>query len=47
MTTVKDEISKYLYNEKQIPSTSYIRYWSWGKVKDLYFKYINSRKDNE
>lgn len=44
MATVRDEIAKYLYNEKQIPSTSHIRYWSWDKIRDLYLKYVDSQK---
>lgn len=44
MATVRDEMVKFLYNEKQIPSTGHVRYWSWDKIKQLYFKYINSQK---
>lgn len=38
--TVRDEMVKFLYNEKQIPSTSYVKHWNYLKVKEMYLNYV-------
>lgn len=45
--TVRDEMVTYLYNEKQIPSTGYVKHLNFNKIKEMYLKYVNSQKGTE
>lgn len=44
--TLRDEIVKYLINERVIFDANYVKHWNWNKIKDLYLKHVRKGEEN-